>query len=126
MNYQEMKNYAEEMLSHYLFCCAWSTSGVDSEGVEHESLEDFEFSDNAQEIALLDCLYFVRISHPWLNVKSQPISPENAGHDLWLTREGHGTGFWDRGYVYGDQLTKLSKSMGVGDAYLSDNNEIEF
>lgn len=33
-----------------------------------------------------------------------------AGHDFWLTSQGHGAGFWDGGWPkYGDMLTKLSK-----------------
>ena len=27
---------------------------------------------------------------------------EQAGRDLWLTRNGHGAGFWDRGDTYKD------------------------
>lgn len=35
-----------------------------------------------------------------------------AGHDLALTREGHGTGFWDRGAgEAGDDLTKIAESQ---------------
>lgn len=39
------------------------------------------------------------------------------GHDFWLTREGHGAGFWDRGYgQVGDELSKAAKIYGgVGD-----------
>lgn len=34
------------------------------------------------------------------------------GHDLALTRGGHGAGFWDRGAgVAGDRLTELAHSM---------------
>lgn len=36
--------------------------------------------------------------------------PEQAGHDFWLTRNGHGAGFWDRDALdadgLGDALTK--------------------
>lgn len=32
---------------------------------------------------------------------------EQAGHDFWLSRNGHGTGFWDRGLgEVGEQLHK--------------------
>lgn len=35
------------------------------------------------------------------------------GHDFWLTRNGHGAGFWDRGYgELGDRLTRASKPYG--------------
>jgi hypothetical protein len=36
-----------------------------------------------------------------------------AGHDFWLTRCGHGVGFWDRGLgEIGKALTKASKAFG--------------
>ena len=35
-----------------------------------------------------------------------------AGHDFWLTRNGHGAGFWDRGRKDGDALTEIAKSFG--------------
>lgn len=38
------------------------------------------------------------------------------GHDLWLTRTGHGTGFWDRPEIYGEGesqiYTAMAKAMG--------------
>ena len=41
---------------------------------------------------------------------------EQAGHDFWLTRQGHGTGFWDRPKVYGtaaaERMTQACKAIG--------------
>jgi hypothetical protein len=43
---------------------------------------------------------------------------EQAGHDFWLTRNGHGAGFWDRYYgetldaLAGRRLTTASKKWG--------------
>jgi hypothetical protein len=38
------------------------------------------------------------------------------GHDLWFTRNGHGTGFWGRPELYGDDnarvLTLMARAMG--------------
>ena len=38
------------------------------------------------------------------------------GHDLWLTRNGHGAGFWDRPEIYGEEnariLTLMARAMG--------------
>jgi len=46
------------------------------------------------------------------------LSDEQAGYDLWLTANGHGTGFWDRdlGEV-GDALTDAAHA--VGETYLT-------
>lgn len=42
-----------------------------------------------------------------------------VGHDLWLTRNGHGTGFWERPEVYGEAnaalFTRLAIAMGEHD-----------
>ncbi len=32
---------------------------------------------------------------------------EQIGHDFWLTTNGHGSGFWDRGLPNGNELTKI-------------------
>tara|TARA_R100000808_G_C2080279_1_gene104398 strand:- start:296 stop:691 length:396 start_codon:yes stop_codon:yes gene_type:complete len=50
---------------------------------------------------------------------------EQFAHDFWLTRNGHGAGFWDRGLgKIGDQLTEHSKAFGSCDLYVSDDSEI--
>ena len=48
-----------------------------------------------------------------------------AGHDFWLTRNGHGAGFWDRdlGEV-GDRLTKACKAFPEVDLYAGDDGFI--
>lgn len=41
---------------------------------------------------------------------------EQIGHDLWLTRNGQGAGFWDRPELYGKNqaaiLTAMARAMG--------------
>lgn len=59
---------------------------------------------------------------------------ERCGHDLWLTRNRHGTGFWDRGGKYGDGLTEdLAKRLtdaahkaGERYVYLGDDGRIHY
>lgn len=49
----------------------------------------------------------------------------SAGHDFWLTRCGHGAGFWDRGLGdVGDQLTKACRPYGNVDLYVGDDGKI--
>lgn len=41
-----------------------------------------------------------------------------AGHDFWLTRGGHGTGFWDRGLgKLGESLSEAAKAYGEPDGH---------
>jgi hypothetical protein len=55
---------------------------------------------------------------------------ERAGHHFWLTRCGHGTGFWDGDYEYeggeddGGYLTELSKAFGNVDLYVGDDGKV--
>jgi hypothetical protein len=36
---------------------------------------------------------------------------EQIGHDIWLTRCGHGAGFWDRDLPNGDELTTMCEAV---------------
>lgn len=50
---------------------------------------------------------------------------ERAGNDFWCTRNGHGTGFWDRGLDYmGDRLTAHAKKFGEVWVYLGDDERV--
>lgn len=49
---------------------------------------------------------------------------EQAGHDYWLTRNGHGVGFWDRNVGdVGDRLSAACKHTEV-DLYVGDDGKI--
>ena len=51
-------------------------------------------------------------------------SEERAGHDYWLTRNGHGAGFWDRDELdhegLGDRLSKRARKQGETGMYWQD------
>ena len=48
-----------------------------------------------------------------------------AGHDFWLTRNGHGTGFWDRHWEGGKEpgrtITEACRPYGSADIYVGDD-----
>lgn len=48
---------------------------------------------------------------------------EQIGHDLWLTQNRHGAGFWDGAYEQslGEALTRLAHSLGEVDVYVGDD-----
>lgn len=47
---------------------------------------------------IIECLAFFVHAECYLSVSDASIS--QAGHDFWLSRNGHGTGFWDRDSSY--------------------------
>jgi hypothetical protein len=52
---------------------------------------------------------------------------ERVGHDLWLTRNGHGAGFWDGDWPkpYADVLTMNARNLGEVEIYVSQTGEVE-
>jgi hypothetical protein len=86
----------DEMTAAYIHAALWSTSDGDL-----ESLEGFDLAPGEYEKARADCERFLKVAGNLL-LSREPLSlerlwtNEQAGHDLWLTRNGHGAGFWGR------------------------------
>lgn len=65
---------------------------------------------------LLDLAY----NHPTIT-----YNEDQAGTDFYLTRCGHGSGFWDRGLdEIGTKLTDASKVYGDVYSYVGDDSQI--
>lgn len=84
-----------------------------------------ELSAEAKEKLERDALKFwTRCNH-----LIDPDVVSQAGHDFWLTRNGHGAGFWDRSddtyQGYQDFLTKISEVHGEVSLYLGDTGFAE-
>lgn len=64
-----------------------------------------------------DCAAFQAAAADLLNqaYEETAYSPEQAGRDFWLTRNGHGVGFWDREeldwFSAGDNAVKLGDAL---------------
>jgi hypothetical protein len=56
------------------------------------------------EQAKNDCASFLGENEKLL----EGVDPEQAGHDFWLTRNRHGTGFWDKPEIYGSNADPLT------------------
>lgn len=58
-------------------------------------------------------------------IKGEWSPEEQAGHDFWLTRNGHGAGFWDRGLGnVGMHLTAMAKTYGECNLYVGDDKKL--
>lgn len=104
----------------YATCALWSSSDVDVEHLDADhDVDDIAPETMAEMIA--DCRSFRELAGSLLD----GIDEEQAGHYFWLTRNGHGCGFWDRGLgTRGDALTKLCKPFGTVDLYVGDDGKI--
>jgi len=59
-------------------------------------------------------------------IEVEKYTPSEIGHDFWLTRNGHGAGFWDGDYDDNDgkTLTSISEHFGQKDPYVGDDGKI--
>lgn len=122
---------------HAILALLWSSSDVSSDD-DLIDLEDFEPSQQLKD----------KITAEWQSFREQAenmgfdaeehlammLHPDNDGdpwsaaaHDFILTRNGHGTGFWDSGRwhePWGDRLTELCRKFGEIYCYVGDDSLI--
>lgn len=109
----------EDFVLAYEVAALWSSTDEDG-----ESLDMHELAPDTKVGIRLECQEFCDFAEQLLlEAFKRDYSATQAGHDYWLTRCGHGAGFWDRGLGdLGDKLTQAAKSDGSRDLYLGDDN----
>ncbi len=82
----------------YLECAIWSSNDPDTEDPLDENYAYEDIDPAWQKIAQEDCAVFCRNHARELTEFARLTCRGDAslGHDFWLTRNGHGAGFWDR------------------------------
>lgn len=114
-----------------LWCdCFPADAGNGEEIGETGGCEHLTVSDAVRETLAEDCRSFIADNRADLDAYSEQMGvwhgvdtvrgtnasyngAEQAGHDFYLTRAGHGAGFWDRGLGdLGKRLTDASKPYG--------------
>lgn len=98
----------DEFTNAYLFAALWSTLDMEEEETyldETHTIKDFTGIKAVQA----DCLSFLSLYAGLIPCGHLA----QAGHDFWLTRNGHGAGFFDRENVYGRlNAKKLTEAVG--------------
>ena len=111
-----MKNYSIEQLDDftesYILCMLWTEYDENGDAL-NLSWKMSDFSDESLKTIIEECKAFQQENRELLDqaynlYNVADYSGESmAGHDYWLTRNGHGVGFWDRNFGdVGEQLTK--------------------
>ena len=111
------------VLTSYIQCALWSSMDDSGEPLDGQYSEE-DLSAETIEKMTADVERFVREAKD--AIIDSGISESDIGHDFWLTRNGHGAGFWDRGLdkEVSDQFCKICDSFGSCELYLDDDNEI--
>ena len=125
----------DEFLRGYLVCALWSTNDEPTEAGGEPLDANYEISDLAPATLAgcrSDCQDFMVSNRTDLleYVKRRQAGAgytewECAGHDFWLTRNGHGAGFWDRGLgALGDRLSEAAKVYRDAEMYVGDSGKL--
>ena len=117
---QEMLNSLDTFTTQYLETALWSSTDDDDRPLnENYGLEDISLA--ALQEAIAECQSFQ--SDHFDLIKSDL---SRAGHDFWLTRNRHGTGFWDGdwGPEVGAILTDAAHIWGSIHLSVGDDGQI--
>lgn len=102
----------DDFTRQYLATALWSAIGPDDEPLDRKyTLRNL--SHRALDRAEKDCKAFYEQNQADLTADGcPPLS--HAGHDFWLTCNGHGAGFWDGDYpdAIGKRLTDAAHKYG--------------
>ena len=103
----------------YLECAEWvGLTDEDRKGFDDSSSPEWE--DESVKSAKRMCSAFQEEAGALLN----GLSSSQAGHDLFLTQNHHGAGFWDRGLgEVGNRLTRIAHSYGSVDVFFDPDSE---
>jgi hypothetical protein len=122
-----------EIMKGYLTCAVWTEeerikedeeeeeiSGKYSEDSELKDLEQrtelniHNFSDNSVLKAYEDIKKFLEYAGDAV----EDIDENQLGHDLWLTRNHHGAGFFDHGYDDDIEKVLMDSAHKLGEEYI--------
>lgn len=123
MKYEHLSDFTQGYIDALFF----TETGPDS-----PEFDDYGFYDFAPETLtriITDCASFELSNKALLNkadeVSQGGYTSEQAGHDLWLTRNRHGAGFWDRGlHDIGEALAEKAQAMGELSLVLWDDKKL--
>lgn len=124
-----MSNYtsqSNDFIQAYLTCALWASTCEDGESLD-DSYDLDDLAVESKQSMTIDCYQFLNDNSVLIDqaIENYDYSYSQAGHDFWLTRNGHGAGFWDRGLNdLGDKLTLAAKSYGSCDLYVGDDGKI--
>ena len=108
-----------DILAAYLEAAIWADLKAD-DGGSIEGYAIWEFAQDSIFDAVADVDKFIQQAGPLLD----GWAAAQIGHDLWLTRNGHGAGFWDRDLTNKDELTAIAEKFGTRGIYVGDDEKL--
>ena len=111
----------EAFVADYIECALWVSAGDDDEPLNCDH-DQSDLSPEALKRIYVDCRDFYAVNF----VIFAPQGENSAGHDFWLTRNGHGAGFWDGDWPEpaASILDDASKTAGGCSLYKGDDGKL--
>jgi len=113
-------------LNHYIGTVLWSS--LDDTDNEYECLDGaFDIDDfDKDTLKSMDDELRQFIDDYYYLVDESDMNKDLGRfvHDFWLTRNGHGAGYWDGGYKHGEKLTDAANRIGCLTLYVGDDGKI--
>lgn len=123
-----MNRDINKILNSYLVCALWSSLDDNDENFD-SNYSATDFTENFINKSVADINHFLKlVDDANLSESLKQWDDEQIGHDLWLTSNGHGAGFWDRNFKDDDKILSL---VGFGTdlrdiyLYLNADNKID-
>lgn len=109
----------------YFEAALWSSTD-DNGNPLNESYDIPDFAPEAFDRMVADCEKFQRTNAPLLAILPADVSLDFCGHDFWLTRCGHGAGFWDGDWSepFATHFDNYAQAAGNVDLYVGDDGKI--
>ena len=114
----------DQFTKAYIEAALWSTNDDDGDPLD-DNYSQFDIDADTLAAMVADCKRFQgENADDIATYLHDDYSPEEmAGYDFFLTRNGHGCGFWetpDWPEESGDRLTKASEAFGEFNLYVED------
>jgi hypothetical protein len=102
------------------------SANMNNKGIEKFSKEDIEVDSLIK--AYTDIKEFLNMVGDKIDIAIDENGFEELGHDIWLTRNRHGAGFFDRGYDDEDEKLFIDAchKLGEVDLYINDDMKLSF
>lgn len=108
----------------YVDCAAWCGVYDEQGGTVEVSADDF--TQDAWDNCATDVRDFVQGAPGDVRAYLEHRSATDLGHDFFLTRNGHGAGFWDRGLgALGTRLSDSARPYGETHFWLRSDGRVE-
>lgn len=116
-----------ELVTSYMVTALWSSNDGDKNLYEAHTILDI--SPETRATMKADCEKFLEDNFDLIFGEGMPVAAGSgvmAAHDLWLTRCGHGAGFWDGDWPEpaATKLTEYAEKLGNVDLYVGDDGKI--